>query len=433
MTHRHAPLAARSLPRLLTTSLALATALVGCGEPAVDRDDLEPAAAPRVKLDNGDGTWSYAVPGEFDPETRVRGNIITWRYDGQARFSHAPTFGAPRTFVVPEPEPHDPLDQLMQMRRVDREGRVWVVDAVDEEAWALARAPHPAEVEGDEPTDVSPLRTPEAPLVPGTVVTWQPASWTHSDCEPGGWPNGNELHVWEGDSRNEITSGHTARQQTAVTIRVNGAVRCSGVILLQDEVLTAAHCVSDDSNNPIDVNDVQVCRDDIAACIDAADIDFSASYGGGSGSGGGTDFEDDWAIVELSQTWAAAGFSTPSDMDLSSSSDATLAALTKVHNLAFPQWMPGCDESSGTRLIHNLEEEPIAAIEAKRLRLKLDGSPGHSGSPIYFCPDGDDDVCASGDKGFVIAVFSGWNTLDNRHVGPKVSSFRDAAIAFTND
>ena len=89
--------------------------------------------------------------------------------------------------------------------------------------------------------------------------------------------------------------------------------------------------------------------------------------------------------------------------------------------------------SSGNTLILNLEQEPIASITSKRLRLKLDGSPGHSGSPIYYCPAGDDNVCGSGEKGFVIGVFAGWNSATDRHVGPKSASFRDAALAFLND
>ncbi len=427
------------LLRRLAPFALTALTLAACTDEATERLDFEAeqAAAERVRsaIDNGDGTWSYALAEDFDPQQRVKGKIITWRYDGQATFSSSPTFGGERTFVVPEPEPLDPLDQLMKMRRVDRDGRVWVVDSVDHEAWRNALATHPDEDEGDD-ADLLPLRSVpmEAPFEPGELVRWTPASWTHSDCVPGGGLlTPNELHLWEGESRNEIHSGHTARQQTAVRVRVNGSNVCSAVILRQDQVLTAAHCVSDDSNNPIDVNTVDVCRDDISGCIDADDIDFSSSYGGGSGSGGGTDFSDDWAIIELEETWSEAGYGTAEDMDLSSASDTTLGNLSKVHNLAFPGYLPGCTLSSGSTLIHNAEDEPIATITSKRLKLKLDGSAGHSGSPIYYCPEGDNDVCGGGELGFVIGVFAGWNSGTKRHVGPKASSFRSAAIAFMDD
>ena len=64
---------------------------------------------------------------------------------------------------------------------------------------------------------------------------------------------------------------------------------------------------------------------------------------------------------------------------------------------------------------------------------KIDGTPGHSGSPIYFCPAGDDNKCASGEKGFVIAVVSGWNTGNNRYVGPKSASFVEVAVGAMDD
>ena len=65
--------------------------------------------------------------------------------------------------------------------------------------------------------------------------------------------------------------------------------------------------------------------------------------------------------------------------------------------------------------------------------MKIDGTPGHSGSPIYYCPDGDNNVCGPGETGYVIAVFAGWNSVANRWIGPKVAAFRDAANAFMDD
>ena len=40
------------------------------------------------RIDNGDGTWSYAGPAEPPPERGVGG--VTFRYDGQERFADAP-------------------------------------------------------------------------------------------------------------------------------------------------------------------------------------------------------------------------------------------------------------------------------------------------------------------------------------------------------
>lgn len=380
-----------------------------------------------TKLDNGDGTWSYALDANFDPATEVQGKLLTWAYAGQADFSNEPQQGGERTFVVREEVPQTAEDKLLDTVRVDIRGRRWTVVDVDHDAWAAVRAPAPEENEGDEPPDTLPLRAAVDEPAVGTEITWKPMGWTHSSCIPGGGINPNEAHFWDGDSRHEKPNP-IGRQKTAVTVRVNGSAVCSGVILRSREVLTAAHCVSDDSNNHLPVGTVSVARNDIFETRTATDIDFPNSYTGGSGSGGGTDFADDWAIIELDSSWSA-GYE---DMDMSSAGDGTLDALDKVHNLGFTSFFPLCQDT-GLKLLHNVEAEPIAAVLNKKLRFKIDGTPGHSGGPLYYCPEGDNNICGGGEKGFVIAVFAGWNTANNRFVGPKSEFFFDTAQAFMDD
>jgi len=415
------------------------------GGGTVDRRAFERAeriaAADLQVVDNGDGTWSYAVPAGFDPSIRVRGNVLTWRYAGQARYSHEPTFGATRYFTVPEHEDApSSRETVAAMRRIDAHGRIWQVESVDERAWERSGRDDAVErAEAVHARGANPAADPDEEA--GTVIAWHPLSWDHDDCAAGGgFFQANEAHFWDGDGRTQILSGHTDRQKTAVMIRNNfgsGTSYCSGVMVRSKQVLTAAHCVSDDSNNPVPVNEVQVCRDDISPnpCLTAADIDLSASYGGGSGSGGGTDFGDDWAVIELESSWATAGFSSPGRMKLSSAGNDTLRDLTSIHNLAFPGFVPGCTAVSlpPTVLIHNEENQRISGVTSKRIKMKIDGTPGHSGSPIYYCPDGDNNVCGPGETGYVIAVFAGWNSVANRWIGPKVAAFRDAANAFMDD
>ena len=61
----------------------------------VDREVLEAERVDPTALetvDNGDGTWSYAVPdGSIRPAGG--GQVATWRYEGQARFSTNPPSG----------------------------------------------------------------------------------------------------------------------------------------------------------------------------------------------------------------------------------------------------------------------------------------------------------------------------------------------------
>jgi V8-like Glu-specific endopeptidase len=399
-------------------------------EPAVvmSRADFEAReradVASLAKIDNGD-TWSYALPTGFDPSIALTGKLVTWRYAGQARFAHDPQPPtSTRYHVVQRDVPTDHDREVATMRRVDALGRIWKIESVDRSSWEALNQPHPAEREGDEPSAMT--RELEPDLEPSTIVPWKPMSWSHLNCDG---ITGKDTHLWDGESRGAITSNFTDRQQTAVQVITNGG-RCSGVILKQDEILTAAHCVSDDNNNYVPNNTVSVCRiDDPTDCRGATDIDFTGTYGGGSSTGGGTDFADDWAIIELSGSWNT----TVEDMDMSSASDATIGNLTNVHNLGFPGFAPSCTNQGGTTLFHNQEWEPVAAIKNKKLKLKIDGAPGQSGSPIYYCPEGDNNVCGGGEPGFVIMVFAGWNSVDKRFVGPKVPNFKSEALLYVND
>src|SRR5688572_6808942 len=113
-------------------------AIVGCGQSEVSRETFEAdrPAGRLAKIDNGDGTYSYALPEAFDPTQLVRGEIITWRYAGQARHAWSPKTGGERTFTVPERTPTDDRERLLATRRVDAQGRVWEVEDIDDEAWA---------------------------------------------------------------------------------------------------------------------------------------------------------------------------------------------------------------------------------------------------------------------------------------------------------
>lgn len=156
--------------------------------PAVDRRAFEASEAidadSLARVDDGDGTWSYALPARFDPNTQLRGNLLVWRYAGQARYSHEPSRPGPRTFVARKDEPASRTERIDAMTRIDRLGRIWKVRSVDEAAWAEATAPHPAELEHEPRSPRAANRPLDPEPAPGTLVSWTPMSWDHQSCRP---------------------------------------------------------------------------------------------------------------------------------------------------------------------------------------------------------------------------------------------------------
>lgn len=147
-------------------------------------------------------------------------------------------------------------------------------------------------------------------------------------------------------------------------------------------------------------------------------------------------------VLKLESTWVAAGKPVAETMTMSAHSDTTLSALSTVRNLARPGYLTNsggtyCVTASGTsnRLYLNLENEPIASVNSDHLRLKIERTKGHSGSPYFFCPDGNMQQCGGGEQGFVYGVHSTGRFfgLNYRAVGPKVPAFRNAALAWINN
>lgn len=352
----------------------------------------------REPIERADG--SYYFDSDIAVGTVVDDGIALWEFTGYSGF--VDELRVPETFsFVAEPDLRSPFERMFDVIRVDRLGRAWRIVAVDEratEARLLAFTSEHEETAArslDElkvPLQPSPLDVEEA----GQTVTWQPQSWVHENCL--GPPIEMENHTWEGEGRTPIGLSHSRQERAA--IRVFGpAGTCTGTLIDNDEVLTAAHCVVDCSNNAVPFTSVTVCLDgpygqSSPTCVggnvnDVDNISFPPSYNGGGGGCGGTDFADDWAIISLGSpitTWTTATAS------LSGADDATLAALTTIRSFGMDGFLtPNCTDN--TVMLHQIENEPIASITAEVVRLKIDCAPGGSGRPHYYCPEGDDNFC----------------------------------------
>ena len=388
---------------------------------------LVPTAAaedqiPRGAVDNGDGTYSWPAPVEV-PADRTMGPL-TLTYAGQASIALEPRI-AEEVFVRDDASPaKDLVGQLLDLVVVD-DGMIWHVTKVD------TAGLDPALVEQVEAVNLGLECTTEGSDGTGGILVRD--SYSLLDCDPG--TAGAEVRLWGDESRVKKTAPFTDRQKGALLLRRPDGATCSAMLLRPWYAITAAHCLLDDDGNLLADPDL----------VEFYDIDGSMIKGDFFAYGPGylpnTPWDEDWAVMKLTSafTWL------PDVHDLYGGSDAAYDDIdANVHNLAYPGFTwdsPICVlNDNGTTLLGGLElyhqsNAEVSAIQNKGLKYKSDSGPSASGSAYYFCPDGDDAVCAQDDEGRIIGVHSGWRTdgITGRHVGPKSTYFSSVAITFMNN
>jgi hypothetical protein len=133
----------------------------------------------------------------------------------------------------------------------------------------------------------------------------------------------------------------------------------------------------------------------------------------------GWDPDDDYVLLKLDSAFPTA----TADMDISNISDANIDLINnRFHNLGFPGRTNSCG-TINSQLVHTDNNE-ITGKNSRNIRWKGDISGGHSGGPVYYCPDGDITVCDVGETGFVVGLVTGFSGYYDRAMGPRGSYFR---------
>ena len=394
---------------LLTLSAAIA---IGAGCIDVDSEDSsQETQSSALTYDKpsepikmvSDTHYIKPLPEGTKTPKLMKEGAITWEYQGQAEFVLEPKAYAAREFED-EPEkllsPEFWIDDILGSERIDDLGRLWIAVDIDRDAAKMMFEEYEQAVARTVGLEEAALLDPNIPEYveesefKSTRGVEEQLTWYTSDCDGNGE---DDRFRWDSDDRVESANPLNTRQKKVMRIQIGNGGLCSGTMVDDQWLLTAAHCVTDANGNNLSLSSFAVCThgnyQSSAECFNVTSRVVA------SGWSSGQNIKDDYAVLKLN---ASPGVGW---MAISSASNGTLES-NPVNNLGYPGTNKGpvCTSTTETpinswmliggafRLLdastQYRSQGELFNATTNIVKTRVDLAKGHSGGPFFYYPSG---------------------------------------------